>query len=203
MAVAAGLMDVQQMPLYDRIIFAAAAVLPNPIQFFTLPIGQGVGISTGVKQVWDTNMTDAQKLPSPRSFLVRALRVYFENSIRMADLQSFFSHYVVALIVGEKNYQLAPLWFHPAGGGLHGGMAYSTAELALTTQASFVANGVPDPRSINVIDAPLAVKIEQGENFRVEFQGFPFTLAAAAGTTLGTGADIRVVLDGVLSRQVQ
>ncbi len=201
-AVAAGLIDVQQMPLYDRVIVAAATVTANPITFFTVPSGSGTGIN-GVKQIWDTNLTQAARLEAPRSFMVRAVRFYVEPDIALADLTLLYKNYVLALIVGDKQYQLAPLWFFPQGGGAYSGGNLTTAALAGTLPAQFVGNGMPDPNAINVIAENLAVKIEQGENFRVELQGNTFTTTAAAGTVFGTGLNMRCVLDGVLSRQVQ
>jgi hypothetical protein len=201
-AVAPGLVDVQQMPLYDRVIVAAATLTTNPIQFFVVPIGSGTGIS-GVKQLWDTNLTQASRLEAPRSFLVRAVRFYVEPDTTLVDLIAIFKNYVLALIVGEKTYQLAPAWFFPQGGGAYSAGNLTTARLASTITEQFYGNGFPDPNAVNVIAENLAVKIEQGENFRVELQGNTFTTAAAAGTTFGTGLNMRVVLDGVLSRQVQ
>lgn len=201
-AVAAGLVDVQQMPLYDRVIVAAATLTTNPIQFFTVPIGSGTGIN-GVKQIWDTNLTQASRLEAPRSFLVRAVRFYIEPDISLADLTNLYKNYILNLIVGEKPYQLAPIWFFPQGGGAYSGGNLTTAALAGTLAAQFMANGAPDPSAINIIAENLAVKIEQGENFRVELQGNTFTTAAAAGTTFGQGLNMRCVLDGVLTRQVQ
>jgi hypothetical protein len=202
MAVAAGLVDVQQIPLYDRVIIAAATLTTNPIQFFTVPIGNGTGIN-GAKQLWDTNLTQASRLEAPRSFLVRALRFYIEPDTALPDLIALYKNYVLVLIVGEKVYQLAPAWFFPQGGGAYSGGNLTTARLASTNPEQFYANGLPDPGAINVIAENLAVKIEQGENFRVELQGNPFTTVAAAGTTFGVGLNMRAVLDGVLSRQVQ
>jgi len=197
MAVAAGLLDRQQMPLYDRVIIAANTATTNPIQFFVTPIGSGVGISGGVKQKWDTNLTQPSRLESPKSFKVRALRVYFSPDILLADMVSFMKNYVVSCIVGEKEYQLAPVWFFPGGGSIFG-LAATTATSTTITNWS---NGVPQPQSINVIDAPLAIDITQNENFRVEFQGNTFTTTASGSG--GTGANITVALDGVLTRQVQ
>jgi hypothetical protein len=202
MAVAAGLVDVQQIPLYDRLIIAAATLTTNPMQFFVVPLGSGTGIS-GSKQLWDTNLTQASRLEAPRSFLVRAVRFYIEPDTTINDLIKLYKNYVVVLIVGEKVYQLAPAWFFPQGGGVYSAGNLSTALLAATTITQTAANGLPDPGAINVIAENLAVKIEQGENFRVELQGNPFTTDAAAGTTFGVGLNMRVVLDGVLSRQVQ
>lgn len=201
-AVAAGLVDVQQIPLYDRVIIAAATLTTNPIQFFTVPIGSGTGIN-GVKQLWDTNLTQASRLEAPRSYLVRAVRLYFEPDTTLGDIINVFKNYVLVFIVGEKVYQIAPVWFFPQGGGAYSGGNLSTALLAGTLITQFYANGIPDPGAVNVIAENLAIKIEQGENFRVELQGNPFTTAAAAGTTFGVGLNLRCVLDGVLSRQVQ
>jgi len=202
-AVAAGMVDVQQMPLYDRVIIAANTATTNPILFFTTPIGQGVGISGGVKQIWDTNMTQAQRLEAPRSFLVRAVRFYVEPDTTFSDILNLYKNYILVLIVGDKTYQLAPIWFFPQGGGAYSAGNLTTARLASTLPEQFYGNGFPDPNSINIIAENLAVKIEQGENFRVELQGNSFTTAAAGGTTFGTGLNMRVALDGVLSRQVQ
>lgn len=201
-AVAAGLVDVQQMPLYDRVIIAAATLTTNPIQFFVQPIGGGTGIS-GTKQLWDTNLTQASRLEAPRSFLVRAVRFYFEPDTTINDILKVFKNYILVLIVGEKPYQLAPVWFFPQGGGIYSTGNLSTALLAATTITQVQGNGLPDPGAINVIAENLAVKIEQGENFRVELQGNTFTTDAAGGTTFGVGLNMRCVLDGVLSRQVQ
>lgn len=201
-AVAAGLVDVQQIPLYDRVIIAAATLTTNPIQFFVVPLGSGTGIS-GAKQLWDTNLTQASRLEAPRSYLVRAMRFYIEPDTALPDLIAVYKNYVLVLIVGEKVYQLAPAWFFPQGGGAYSGGNLTTARLASTNPEQFYGNGLPDPGAINVIAENLAVKIEQGENFRVELQGNPFTTVAAAGTTFGVGLNMRVVLDGVLSRQVQ
>ena len=203
-AVAAGLVDVQQIPLYDRVIIAAATLTTNPIQFFTVPLGSGTGIN-GAKQLWDTNLTQASRLEAPRSYLVRAVRFYIEPDTELIDIIALYKNYVLALIVGEKVYQLAPVWFFPQGGGAYSGGNLTTARLAATNAPGeqFYANGLPDPGAINVIAENLAVKIEQGENFRVELQGNPFTTVASGGTTFGVGLNMRVVLDGVLSRQVQ
>lgn len=201
-AVMPGAIDIQQMPLYDRVIIAVATATTNPIQFFTVPIGSGTGIN-GVKQLWDTNLTQASRLEAPRSFQVRAVRLYFEQDTTGLDISNVFKNYVLALIVGEKAYQLAPVWFFPAGGGLYATGNLSTARLASTISEQWQGNGVPDPRAINVIAENLAVKIEQGENFRVELQGNSFTTQAAGGTTFGAGLNMRCVLDGILNRQVQ
>ncbi|TAJ99757.1 hypothetical protein EPO44_10170 [bacterium] len=185
MAVAPGLVDIQQIPLYDTATVAAAAATGNPVQFFVVPIG-------GAKQRNQTNLTQAQRLEAPRSFEVHAVRLYVQEDIGQADWFSLNQNYVLSLIVGEKEYQLGPLWYFPAGGGLwRGGVATTAA----ATTISGLSNGVPDPRAINLIHAQYVVRIEQGENFRVELQGTSFTAVAA----------IRLVclLDGILTRQVQ
>jgi hypothetical protein len=203
MAVAPGLLDIQQMPLYDRASVAAATATPNPIQFFTTPIGNGTGVGGAAKQIWDTNLTQSQRLEAPRSFLVRAVRLYFRPDITLSDLNNVMDRYVLALIIGDKTYQLAPTWFFPGGGGPFSGGNLTTARLASTLPEQFYLNGAPDPRCINVIAENLAVKIDQNESFRVELQGASFTTATAGGTTFGTGLNMTCVLDGVLSRQVQ
>lgn len=201
-AVAPGLVDKGMLPLYDRVIVPVATATGNPILFFTVPLGSGTGIS-GAKQLWDTNMTQAGRLEDPQHFEVRAVRFYVEPDIASSDLTKLYSNYVLNLIVGDKTYQLAPLWYFPAGGGLYASGNLSTARLASTLPEQFYGNGMPDPRAICAIDDTVSVKINQGENFRVELQGTTFTTQAAGGTVFGTGLDMRIVLDGILTRAVR
>ncbi|KAJ8133671.1 hypothetical protein OY671_013115 [Metschnikowia pulcherrima] len=52
---------------------------------------------------------------------------------------------------------------------------------------------------MNSLAAPYSVKIEQGENFRVELQGQSITTQAGPAT----GLYLQCILDGVSTRQVQ
>ncbi len=200
MAVIPGVRTMQQTPIYDRVIIAVATATTNPILFFTVPVGAGTGIS-GVKQIWDTNLNEAQTLPLGKDYLVRAIRFYVENDIVLADLNLLYKNYILAFIVGDKTYWRGPLWMVPAGGGANSDGLLSTALLAGTLPPLSWGNGVPDSRNINVLDLP--IRISNGENFRVELQGNTFTTTAAAGTVFGTGINMRVVLDGEVTEFAQ
>jgi hypothetical protein len=69
-----GQYDEVYMPLYDSIIYPAAGLLQ--INFFSLPIGQGVTSApgaTGSKTEADTNMTNSGLLPQGNRFYVTGL----------------------------------------------------------------------------------------------------------------------------------
>lgn len=191
MAVAPGMVDIQQIPLFDTFTVAAGTAIVPPVQFFTVPIGTiGSGFATA-KTAVQTNLTQPQRLEAPRSFEVHALRLYVQQDVLFADLVSLYNKLVAVLVVGEKNYQQGPVWFFPAGAGITGN---PTAAAQTNWQ-----NGERNPLAINLIASPFLVKLEQGENFRVELQGTTgFTPLAA-----GTGLTIVAVLDGILTRQVQ
>jgi hypothetical protein len=200
MPVIPGVRTIQQRPIYDRVIIAAAATTTNPIQFFTVPIGQGTGIN-GAKQLWDTNMNQAQTLPFGKDYLVRGIRFWFQWNTTANDAGRLFENYVGVFIVGDKTYWEGPLWLLPSGGGLVNYGQLSTAALTITTSSMSWMNGFPDARSINVLDLP--IRIANGENFRFELQGNPITLDAAAGTTFGQGLNMRLVLDGEITEFAQ
>ena len=187
-AVAPGMVDIQQMPLYytwtTGVPGAGGASIVPPIQFFTVPIGTiGSGFPTAKTQV-QTNMTDTQRLQAPRSFEVHALRLFFLQNICMQDIDLFYNTLNAVLIVGEKPYQQAPIHFFPAGGGRTGNPAVGLFDQAAPTKALYTnwQNGECNPCAINLIAQPFLIKIEQGENFRVELQGVG--TITTSGTTL-------------------
>jgi hypothetical protein len=200
MPVIPGVRTIQQRPIYDRVIVAVSTLTVNPVQFFTVPIGSGTGIS-GVKQIWDTNLNQAQTLPFGKDYLVRAIRFMVQPDITLNDLRRLFSNYILAFIVGDKTYWQGPIQLLPQGGGAFQSGQLSTAVLAITTAAQAWGNGWPDSRSINTLDLP--VRIANGENFRVELQGVAFTTDVTASTLFGTGLDMRVILDGEISEFAQ
>jgi hypothetical protein len=193
-AVAPGMVDIQQIPLYDTFTVPVATAIVPPVQFFTVPIGTiGSGFATA-KTIVQTNLTQPARLEAPRSFEVHALRIFVDQNILFLDLRNTYNNLVAVLIVGEKAYQQGPVWMFPAGGGI-------TGNPTLSGQSNW-QNGLANPCAINLIAQPFLVKLEQGENFRVELQGTAgFTTAAAA--VGGTGITFTVVLDGILTRQVQ
>jgi hypothetical protein len=193
-AVAPGMVDIQQIPLYDQWTVAAATAIVPPVQFFTVPIGTiGSGFAIA-KTVVNTNLTQPARLEAPRSYEIHAVRMFVDQNILFNDLRGLYNNFALALIVGEKAYQQGPPWMFPAGGGI-------TGQPTLSGQTNW-QNGTENPCAINLIAQPFLVKLEQGENFRVELQGTSGYTTALANLG-GTGILITMVLDGILTRQVQ
>lgn len=181
------LIDVQQMPLYDTLVIAANTATPTLQYMFTEPISATKGRNR-------TNLTQGGRLESPKSFVVKAIRVAFGPQMIYSDCANLYEKYILRLIVGDKDYQCAPLDFFPAGGGIVAVTGFDGA--AAPTEKIYLSNGLQDPRAINVLELPIT--LGQGENFRVELEGTSFTTLST-----GTGIFLRVYLDGILGRQVQ
>lgn len=189
--------------LYDKVAIAAATALANPIQFFTVPIGQGTSptAGSGAKQIQDTNIDDGQRLPNPMlAFTLQSIRVQFMGGATatpmatMNDVARILRNYILRLWISNKVYLDTPLNYVPGGGGLQYQGQQSTALLALTTTTFGGTSGIPSDTAKFVLAKP--IKWNAQENFRVELVGSTFTTDAAAGTTLGNGLTIEIGLEG-------
>lgn len=72
--------EVIRQTLYDFLLYPAAGV--TELNFFSLPIGQGVATAPGaavgtVKSESDTNLTQANTLPSGMEFMIESIEVVF------------------------------------------------------------------------------------------------------------------------------
>lgn len=179
-------MDVQQEPLYDTITKAAAATItPTTDQFFL-----NVGPQSG-KTLAAANIQTPGQLQSPEAFSIMGIKFRWQENILNTDLYSLLSSFALSFFMGNKSYNLAPLWFYTPGGGI----------LAATTQTnqSYLQNGLPGRKEAHVLDIPIV--IENTQRFYATFVGNAVTLTAAASG--GTGATLQLLLDGYHARGVQ
>lgn len=197
MAVVPGFRSEWHQFVYDTVNIAAATAVGNPVQFFVNALGQGTSptVGSGGKQVQDTNLTEPQKLPNTAPDMwVTGVRFVVSPLTTFNDLARLTKNYVLTLYVNNSIYLQGPLDLFPAGGGPYAFGALSTAQLASTTPTFGALNGFPACTAALLLTKP--VGIGQGETFRVELNGTTFTTDAAAGTTLGQGLFMRVVLEG-------
>lgn len=197
MAVVPGFRSEWHQFVYDTVEVPAATLTANPIQFFTLALGQGTSpvAGSGGKQVQDTNLTEPQKLPNTAPDMwVYGVRFIVGAKTTFNDLAQLMRNYVLTLLVNNSVYLQGPIDLFPAGGGLFAAGAMSTAQLATTTTTFGVINGFPACTAALLLSKPIG--IGQGETFRVELNGTPFTTDAAGSTILGNKLFMRVVLEG-------
>lgn len=180
--------DRQAWMLYDRLKVAASTAISSPYTFFQ----NGTGTGTPPKPKEDTNLIQSGRLEDPQRFFVTALRFVFSSDMYLADMFLFQKNYYAEFWIGSKIYQEGPLPLFPGGAGTWGATTRS--------DQSVFGNGVPDPRSINLLGEE-GIWILQGQQFRVEIK------TSATGTTSSAsgapGINILCVLDGILYRQVQ
>lgn len=179
-------MDVQHTPIYDTVTFAESATITQAGSAFFTSVGP-----QSSKTLASTNMTQSQRLPAPQAFSIFSIRLRWVESIFLTDLYNILSGFALSLILGSKSYQLAPLWYFAAGGGIS---AFTTR-----TSASFYTNGVPSREAMHKLAIPIV--IENQMNFYAQFEGNSLALTASASG--GTGATFQLLLDGLYARGVQ
>jgi hypothetical protein len=197
MAVVPGFRSEWHAFAYDTVLVPVATAMPNPVQFFTLALGQGTSptVGSGAKLVQDTNLTEPQKLPNTAPDMwVRTVRFIVSGLTTPNDFHRLNKNYVLTILVNNSTYLQGPLDLFPAGGGGFAAGLMSTAQLATSTPTFGMLNGFPSCSSTLQLTRP--IPIGQGETFRAELNGTTFTTDAAGGTTLGQGLFMRVVLEG-------
>ena len=177
-------MDVQQTPIYDTVSIPAAGTVNE----LTTALFTNVGAQSG-KTVAQTNMTQPQRLAAPEAFSVQGIAIRIQENILLADLLSILSTFSFAFYLGQKRYNLAPIWQYPAGGGIFG----------LDATADLIGNGLPSREARLALSIPIV--IENQMQFYARLEGGTFTLAA--GGASGTGLTMQVLLDGYYARGVQ
>lgn len=143
------------------------------------------------------NMEVAFQLAAPKAFLCRAIRFFVKSRPTIVtsgatfvtnafdDLAQLINTGVFQLTIGNKIYNMEPLWCLTAGGGAAG---------VLSTGA-YAQNGVADPRAVNTLSKPLFI----GPQIN-----FTAVVSWPAALTLASGnLTITFLLDGDLLRPVQ
>ncbi len=200
--------------LYDSASYVAAG--QPQLNYFSTPVGQGVGFGGGTKTLSDTNMTLAGQMPANQEFLIQSLELAFLPSTPTpaagADMPAVFGAAAVAaqindayifsrsgnlnLVIGSKSYlQEAPLLRFPpkAFFEVHG--AASNATTAAAALASMVAYGSARGRPYML--QPANLRLVSNQNFGVSLN-WPEGLQVIANP-----ARVFVILDGVLYRRSQ
>lgn len=211
--------DIVNWILYDRISFAAAAVVPNLTRLFVTPIG------TSSKTKVDTNLDQVSRLPDPLWFNITQMGFFFNNNVLAIDLDAFFNSEYMELWVGQKTYLEGPVQCFPSGAGRFGAPTLGTMTAAATNVGNNQGNGWPVlsnlydvrlPGGLNlgvdaggqpvVADGLIGITILQGQQFNVQLKadGGGATMAASGAVPVpGTGLTVACYLHGILSRGVQ
>lgn len=156
-----------------------------------------------------SNMEVAFQLAAPKAFLVRAIRFFVKTrplTVSPAaasgsatgvfdNIAQLINTGVMTLTIGNKAYDLEPLWCLTAGGGAYGSMAVAVAGGNALAYFDYAQNGVPDPRAVNTLSKPLFIGPQINFNARIDW--------AAALTLQGGNVALTLLLDGDLLRPVQ
>ncbi len=205
--------------LYDRISFAASAVVPQLNKLFVTPIG------TNSKTKVDTNLEQVSSLPAPQWFNCTGFSIYFNPNTAPIDLDNFLNTEYMEFWVSQKVYLEGPLDVFPQSGGLFGGTSLGTMGAAATSYISNMTNGWPSIHNMYdvrlpaglplgrdqsggdvVADGIIGITILQSQTFNVQLKadGGGATMAATGAVPVaGIGLTVSVRLHGILSRGVQ
>jgi hypothetical protein len=144
-----------------------------------------------------TNLDVAGQLASDQTYVILSLRCWmFFDGANARDLyQQVSSQLYFTLNLGDKPQFKAPIWYVPAGGGIHG----------FDSTTAIFNNGAPTQESILKLARPIVVPVRQNFNVAMQF----FTLGTTDVLTLlnGGAADdqkcIMFMIDGLQTRDVQ
>lgn len=147
-----------------------------------------------------SNMEVQFQLAAPKAFLIRAVRMFIKarpTSITASavggtvietglydDVAQIMNTGVMQLTIGNKVYNMEPLWCVTAGGGAFG----------VLTTGSYAQNGVADPRAVNTLSKPIFIGPQINFTARIDW---------AAALTVAYSPNITLLLDGDLLRPVQ
>lgn len=189
--------------LYDTLTYAQAG--QTQLQFFQTPKGQGG------KTLADTNMTSAGTLPSPQSFLIESIQLYFFPGINPGNLSAAntpiaptftndtYTFYKyggwLELFIGSKAYlDEAPLLKFPPRCGLGGFSAATDDGVAASdgkqTMVNYASAGGPEYE----LNPPILL---------VPTQNFVVTLNWPAAIALSAAGTVMCQLGGILYRNSQ
>jgi hypothetical protein len=189
--------DIQPWFYYDRLTAAAGATPSQSLLFFASPM-------SATKTKLDTNMQLASQLPPPKSFVVTGIRSIFADMFA-PDIELINTSYYNEFVIGDKPYAEGHFDLYPGGAGVYGAIA-STAAASVDLVAS---NGLPTVQAINSWGMDRGIHIGQQQTFVFKaIAPSAVTLAASAAAVAGfkqagRGMNIKVVLEGILYREVQ
>lgn len=179
-------MDVQDIPLYDTVVFASGATI-------TIQNSQ-LFVNVQGKSIAQTNVQNSKKLDAPEAFTVKSYRFYWRQDILLADLYAILTGSggaVLEFYIGNKVYQRGPLWLFNAGGGP---VLFTTA-----SATQMINNGMQGRSEMNRV--AINVVIDNQASFFAQLNTTGITLTA--GASGGTGFTYQLLLSGLYARGVQ
>lgn len=205
--------------LYDRITFAASAVVPQLTKLFVAPIG------SGSKTKVDTNLEQVSSLPAPQWFNCTGVSIFFNSNVVPIDLLNFLTTEYMEFWVSQKVYLEGPLDVFPSAGGLYNSSALGTMAAAATSYITNSSNGWPSIHNMYdvrlpaglplgkdsggnsvVADGIIGITILQSQTFNIQLKadgGGATMVANNAVPMAGVGLTVSARLHGILSRGVQ
>lgn len=186
-----GVRERRHQPFWDSLIrvtgVPAAALQPSTRLFGNANVGN----------LALTNLQVAGQLASDQTYVILSLRcwMFFDGTNARANYQQVASQLYFTLNLGDKPQFQAPIWYTPAGGGVHG----------FDSTIPIFNNGTPDQEGILKLARPIVVPVRQNFNCNMEF----FAVGTTDALTLinaGAADDQKVImfmLDGLQTRDVQ
>ena len=182
-----GKVDVQNEPIYDTISLAQGVFLNEQSSALFTAVGPGFGKTLG-----QCNLRKPNCLPAPEAFSILGIRLYWNEDVAIADILAIAGNTVTAFafdfLLGRKSYNMGPLWYYAAGGGIVNVNA-NAAALGLYT------NGIADRNAMHKLAIPLVIE-NQGE-FSANLSGSAYAITGV------TGFQLMCLLDGLHARGVQ
>jgi hypothetical protein len=170
-------MNIQDTPLYDTVVLAAAATI-SPL---TSVLFTNVGPQAG-KTLALTNMATPQKLNAPQAFSIFSFTFRYSENIDLLDIWNVLNGFCYEFWMADKAQQRAPIWCHNAGGGIYG--------IATASQTTIMNNGMPGRSDMHRLGINLV--IENQASFYALLNGNAYVLNAG-----GTGITFQSVLRGL------
>lgn len=197
-----GIGDAYTLKIRDYMEIAAATATTFQI-LFTIAVGgqyTPVGGTAYQKTRRDTNIVQPGMLGNPRKFMVKGLSCLNRPDICAADWNQMFFNSLVTFKIDEKTYFECTPGELPGGAGATG-FSQSFQTTAAAANYGCISNGRPDSRSIFILEGEEWIAAMQNFSVVIDptlFHSGPFTTAAAAGTTFGTGVKINFNIEGIL-----
>ena len=182
------LTDVQHTPLFDTVTIAQAAAFNNLTTSFFTNVG-----AASAKTLALTNCSQSQRLPTGEMLSVLAFRLRISEWIFRTDMNTIMDTQALQFWMNKKSYQLGPVWYYAAGGGV-----WTQSNVGGGTPEVTHTNGIPGREAMHKLAIPIV--IESGATFYGEMVGTAFNMTATASG--GLGVTMQLVLDGLYARMV-
>jgi len=193
MAKLVGVRERLHKPFYDTICRADTGVAASPTVAAETRLFNGTNLGL---EYW-TNMQVAGQFSCDSTYILLAMRCYMQfvgtvaNTIYSWAAQQLY----LTLVTGEKPMVTAPAWMFPQGGGIWG---YDSV-------TPISCNGTPQTDSILKLAKPVPIPARQSFNVKASFYAMTTSdiRATYLNTTHTSNREIKVVIDGLLTRDVQ